>query len=140
MDNANEPDLYLSVVNPFLGRKSKLSWCPRWKAGFRSFPADGKPTSRFPSALDVALYEIINYKLRIPREHIQDRNSLIARQPSAQLYGEPPGAGTVTSKAKEGCIAVKTAKESPSQSGASPGLGPWVGCRVVERASPPYDL
>ena len=24
-DNANEPDLYLSVVNPFLGRKSKLS-------------------------------------------------------------------------------------------------------------------
>ena len=23
----------------------------------------------------VALYEIINYKLRIPREHIQDRNS-----------------------------------------------------------------
>jgi hypothetical protein len=39
------------------------------------FPADGKPTSRFPSALDVALYEIINYKLRIPREHIQGRNS-----------------------------------------------------------------
>ena len=24
-DNANEPDLYLSVVNPFLGRTSKLS-------------------------------------------------------------------------------------------------------------------
>ena len=24
-DNANEPDLYLSVANPFLGRESKLS-------------------------------------------------------------------------------------------------------------------
>jgi hypothetical protein len=24
-DNANEPDLYLSVANPFLGRKSKFS-------------------------------------------------------------------------------------------------------------------
>jgi hypothetical protein len=42
---------------------------------FRSFPADGKPTSRFPSALDVALYEIIKYKLRILREHIKDYNS-----------------------------------------------------------------
>jgi hypothetical protein len=37
--------------------------------------ADGKPTSRFPSALDVALYEIINYKLRVLREHIKDYNS-----------------------------------------------------------------
>jgi hypothetical protein len=31
---------------------------------------------RFPaSALEVALYEIINYKLHIPREHIKDYNS-----------------------------------------------------------------
>jgi hypothetical protein len=46
------------------------------KEGFLSPPAaDGKPTSRFPSALDVALYEIINYKLRILRGHIKDYNS-----------------------------------------------------------------
>jgi hypothetical protein len=42
---------------------------------------------------------------------------------------------------KEGCIAVKTAKESSSQSAASPpGLGPWVLGRVVERASPLCNL
>jgi hypothetical protein len=36
---------------------------------------EGNPTSRFSSALGVALYENINYKLRILREHIKDCNS-----------------------------------------------------------------
>jgi hypothetical protein len=60
-DNANEPDLYLSVVNPFLGRKSKPS--SNDLDGMGAFDpllqTESKPTSRFPSALDVALYEII---------------------------------------------------------------------------------
>jgi hypothetical protein len=40
-------------------------------------------------ALDVALYEIINYKLRILREHIKDYNSEHGDPERSALWGTP---------------------------------------------------
>jgi hypothetical protein len=52
---------------------------------------------RFPSALDVALYKIINHRLHSLREHIKDYKQLGGRRSSVQRYEELPRAGTAVS-------------------------------------------
>jgi hypothetical protein len=65
-----------------------------------SSPADGKPTSRFPSALGIALYKIIAYKVRSPRGHIKDHSS---------SHGDPAFGAVGRANAKRGAVSVLVA-------------------------------